>query len=593
MRNRKLYKFITVMTALGMITVSPMTALAETVEYVNIEGAGSKEVEAVSNDKAEAGVSMTDGTGKLDGSVTVTGDVTVSNKNASGESYSQTNGVSIVSNGGKATVNVGGNVTADASQNDDSSLNANGVSTGANSTIDIGGSVVSSAKAEGAIARGVYSGAGNADPEYKADIHIGKDINVSSENGPAFGVYIRYNATGSTTVDGNIDASGMFAHGIYIYSCEEEYKADKNIDISVGGDLKAKGTVIGNGVYVAENNKDLNITVEGNITGSNSGIFVGTNTGNAKIVSGGTVSSKNAAIVVYEPSDEGEKSPEITVWKIESGSDSLVEGLSSAGKKSDSYTETIAKSINYIIKADATENGVTSSKGTIVLKAVEGELGSVKIGDKTYKTANQDQEIIINVETKKGYKSTVQNNGAGTLTVNADGSYTLTIPAGGGVDLRAVLEKIEEQRKSSSTRNSDRYSSGSSQGGSLGITPNIIYNESWSYDNNGWKLKKPDGNFANGEWRQVSWNGINSWYHFNSNGYADGGWFTDTDGQRYYFYNNHDGAFGRMLTGWNEIDGQWYYFNTIAVNGGSLGSLVTDGTTPDGYKVDASGAWVN
>ena len=169
MRNRKLYKFITVMTALGMITVSPMTALAETVEYVNIEGAGSKEVEAVSNDKAEAGVSMTDGTGKLDGSVTVTGDVTVSNKNASGESYSQTNGVSIVSNGGKATVNVGGNVTADASKNDDSSLNANGVSTGANSTIDIGGSVVSSAKAEGAIARGVYSGVGNADPEYKAD----------------------------------------------------------------------------------------------------------------------------------------------------------------------------------------------------------------------------------------------------------------------------------------------------------------------------------------------------------------------------------------------------------------------------------------
>ena len=114
---------------------------------------------------------------------------------------------------------------------------------------------------------------------------------------------------------------------------------------------------------------------------------------------------------------------------------------------------------------------------------------------------------------------------------------------------------------------------------------------SWSYDNNSWKLKKPDGNFANGEWRQVSWNGINNWYHFNNNGYADGGWYTDTDGHRYYLYNFHDGAFGRMLTGWNEIDGKWYYFNTATTATVPLGSLLTSGTTPDGYHVNADGVW--
>ena len=90
----------------------------------------------------------------------------------------------------------------------------------------------------------------------------------------------------------------------------------------------------------------------------------------------------------------------------------------------------------------------------------------------------------------------------------------------------------------------------------------------------------------------MSWNRRPNWYHFNSNGYADGGWFKDTDGQRYFLHNAHDGAFGRMLTGWNEIDGKWYYFNTIAVNGGSLGSLVTNGTTPDGYNVNADGVWM-
>ena len=36
MRNRKLYKFIAVVTALGMIAATPMTASAETVEQVTV-----------------------------------------------------------------------------------------------------------------------------------------------------------------------------------------------------------------------------------------------------------------------------------------------------------------------------------------------------------------------------------------------------------------------------------------------------------------------------------------------------------------------------------------------------------------------------
>ena len=569
MRNRKLYKLIAVVTALGMIAAMPMTAFAETVEQVTVEGKGSKEVDAVSNDKAEAGVSMTDGESTLDGSVTVTGDVSVSNKNADGERYSKTNGVSIVSDGGKATVNVGGNVTADASQNNDSSPNANGISTGANSTIDVGGSVVSLAKAEGGTVQGVYSGTGDTYPEYKADIHIGKDINVSSENGTAYGVNINYNATGSTTVDGDIDASGMYAYSIYINSREDKYEAGKSIDISVGGDLKAEGTKVGNGVYVKENNKDLNITVEGDITGSSHGIFAGGNTGTAKIVSGGTVSSEDGAAIMVYKSGEDEKAPDITVWKIESNTGSLVAAYEE-GEKSDTYTETVANSINYIIKADTTLNGSESSKGQIKLI---GTTGKVTVGDKTYETANQNQTITINVETKRGYKSTLENKGTGELIDNGDGTYTLIIPEGGGVELSAVLEKIRSS------------SSGSSSGS--GTSSNT-----WSQDSNGWMTRKPNGSYANNEWLQLNWNGQTSWYHFNSNGYADGGWFTDTDGQKYYLYNAHDGKFGYMLTGWQLIDGKWYYFNTQKIDNASIGSLVVNGKTADGYNVDANGAWI-
>ena len=88
----------------------------------------------------------------------------------------------------------------------------------------------------------------------------------------------------------------------------------------------------------------------------------------------------------------------------------------------------------------------------------------------------------------------------------------------------------------------------------------------------------------------MNWNGKDNWYHFNGLGYADGGWFTDTDGQKYYLYNIHDGQFGYMFTGWNEISGKWYFFNTEKTGNASLGSLVTNGTTPDGHSVDATGA---
>ncbi|MCQ2401911.1 MAG: InlB B-repeat-containing protein, partial [Lachnospiraceae bacterium] len=48
---------------------------------------------------------------------------------------------------------------------------------------------------------------------------------------------------------------------------------------------------------------------------------------------------------------------------------------------------------------------------------------------------------------------------------------------------------------------------------------------------------------------------------------------------------------GKMLTGWQYINGKWYYLNPNS--DGTLGACFTGpGKTPDGYEVDSSGAWI-
>ena len=53
----------------------------------------------------------------------------------------------------------------------------------------------------------------------------------------------------------------------------------------------------------------------------------------------------------------------------------------------------------------------------------------------------------------------------------------------------------------------------------------------------------------------------------------------EINGTRYYL-----NASGAMETGWKQLNGNWYYFQTN-------GSLLRNGTSPDGYKLNADGIW--
>ena len=95
----------------------------------------------------------------------------------------------------------------------------------------------------------------------------------------------------------------------------------------------------------------------------------------------------------------------------------------------------------------------------------------------------------------------------------------------------------------------------------------------WLYDNGSWYYLKDSGSMATG-WLK---NG-GSWYYLNKSGSMATGWIKDS-GTWYYLKNS-----GSMATGWIKDNGKWYYL-------ASSGNMLRNTYTPDGYYVDASGAW--
>ena len=87
----------------------------------------------------------------------------------------------------------------------------------------------------------------------------------------------------------------------------------------------------------------------------------------------------------------------------------------------------------------------------------------------------------------------------------------------------------------------------------------------WNKVNGMWTFTKADGNKAKNEWVLITVAGGNASY--------------------FYFDSN-----GNMVTGWQRVDGKWFYFNNES--GSLLGACLRGpGKTPDGYEIDATGAW--
>ena len=96
----------------------------------------------------------------------------------------------------------------------------------------------------------------------------------------------------------------------------------------------------------------------------------------------------------------------------------------------------------------------------------------------------------------------------------------------------------------------------------------------WQKIDGVWYYLKDWGGMATG-WQKV--NGV--WYYLKSWGGMATGWL-EADGVWYYLKD-----WGGMASGWMKVNGVWYYFY-------EWGGMAAGTTTPDGYRVDPTGAWV-
>ncbi len=96
----------------------------------------------------------------------------------------------------------------------------------------------------------------------------------------------------------------------------------------------------------------------------------------------------------------------------------------------------------------------------------------------------------------------------------------------------------------------------------------------WCKDAKGQWAFNENGSYAVG-WRLID----NTWYFFGTDHVMKTGW-QFVNGIWYYLNAN-----GKMATGWKLVAKKWYYLR-------SWGGMISNGVTPDGYRVDVSGAWI-
>ena len=143
------------------------------------------------------------------------------------------------------------------------------------------------------------------------------------------------------------------------------------------------------------------------------------------------------------------------------------------------------------------------------------------------------------------------------------------------------------------------------------MTVGNAFGGTWNAEGGGWRYYQEGNRPAGRGWIQEG----DCFYFTDENGMMKTGWYQDVEdsGRWYYLAPQQGGPQGAMMTGWVQDNGRWYFMDTRigGPRGGMLtgwqwidgkcyyldplqgGAAIVSGTTPDGFTVDGSGAWVD
>ncbi len=290
-----------------------------------------------------------------------------------------------------------------------------------------------------------------------------------------------------------------------------------------------------------------------------------------------------------------------------------------------------------------------SADQTLVSEGIYGEFEDIFLdGEKLkegedYTSESGSTRITIRSQTLRGSGQT----GVHTLGVEFRTGEERTLKRA-AQNYRVVgysADDKDSDSESSSNTSSDHSSGSRSQKGYMNSDAGLVTGTGngyakWSQDDKGWKLVYADGTTAAGHMftledgtltEQIVWEKVNShWFAFGADGYLKSGWVNDYQlgswywvsvdyGMRSGWYNDPQDGYtyylepetGKIVTGWKQIDGKWYYFNEITPEPTWLfdaqkcvwyydilsknkpyGSMYCNEKTPDGYQVGVDGAWI-
>lgn len=155
-------------------------------------------------------------------------------------------------------------------------------------------------------------------------------------------------------------------------------------------------------------------------------------------------------------------------------------------------------------------------------------------------------------------------------------------------DSNASVVKVSPGQSGKVTKDSQKGYRNEEQGVITGANNQAVNDgySHWMKDAKGWWLRYSDGTWPMGRADEYHWEKINGrWWAFGADGYISSGWIYDTIYQGWFYMDENQG----MLTGWQFIDGKWYYLNPNS--DGTAGIMYTKRRTPDGWYVKEDGSW--